>query len=293
MVMDLREGKSKSKEYYDQQAESYKNMYEDNYEKYPANLIRLKMLLKKLKDTNSKTILDVGCGTCAPMIILLKEGFSVKGCDFSDEMIKIGKSQLENEGFDSNLIFQADVENDSTLPNEKFDTIFALGVFPHLIDESLSLRNLKKRLSPNGKLYIEFRNELFSLFSLNKYTLDLFVNKILDFNSIPNNIQKDLITFYTNMFQIEKPIQNNSGKLSYDDILARYRNPLTIENDLFKINGLKIDNILFYHFHALPPIFFKKYENFFKQKSLEIEKPDDWRGNFMASAFVVEASILF
>ncbi len=290
--MDLTEGKIKSKEYYDQIAESYKNMYQDEYEKYPANLIRLKMLLKRLKETNSKTILDVGCGTCAPMIKLLKEGFLVTGCDFSHEMIKIGKSQLENEGFSSDLIFQADVEDDSTLPNEKFDAIFALGVFPHLVDESTSLTNLKKRLTPNGKLYIEFRNELFSLFSFNKYTIDFVVNKLLDFDSFPKNIQNDLVDFYTNMFQIEKPIENKSGKISYDEILARFRNPLTIENDLFKSNGLKIDNTHFYHFHALPPIFSEKHEEFFKQKSLEIEKSDDWRGNFLASAFVVEASIL-
>ena len=57
--MDLTEGKTKSKEYYDQVAESYKKMYEDDYEKYPANLIRLKMLLKRLNDSNSKTVVHL------------------------------------------------------------------------------------------------------------------------------------------------------------------------------------------------------------------------------------------
>ena len=73
--MDLIEGKEKSKEYYDQVPHTYKQMYEDNYDKYPANLIRLKLLIRKLKEKNTKTVLDVGCGTCAPMIKLLKEGF--------------------------------------------------------------------------------------------------------------------------------------------------------------------------------------------------------------------------
>ncbi|MEM3062084.1 MAG: class I SAM-dependent methyltransferase [Nitrososphaerota archaeon] len=142
--MDLTEGKEKSKEYYDQVAQTYKQMYEENYDKYPANLIRLKLLIKKLKETNTKTILDVGCGTCIPMIRLLREGFDVRGCDFSAKMIKIGKNELIKEQFDPNLISQADIEDDASLPNGKFDSILALGVFPHLVDESKALQNLKK-----------------------------------------------------------------------------------------------------------------------------------------------------
>ena len=53
---------------------------------------------------------------------------------------------LRNEGFDPSLISQADVEDDSSLPQEKFDSILALGVFPHLVDENKALQNLKKRL---------------------------------------------------------------------------------------------------------------------------------------------------
>ena len=180
--MDLIEGKEKSKEYYDQVAHTYKQMYEENYEKYPANLIRLKLLIKRLKEIKTKTILDVGCGTCAPMIKLLKEGFDVRGCDFSSEMIKIGKDQLTKEKLDPNLISQADVEDDSSMPDGKFDSILALGVFPHLVNESKALQNLKKRLNNNGRVFIEFRNELFSLFSSNKYTVDFILNKILDFS---------------------------------------------------------------------------------------------------------------
>lgn len=289
--MDLTEGKEKSKEYYDQVAQTYKQMYEENYDKYPANLIRLKLLIKKLKETNTKTVLDVGCGTCTPMIRLLREGFDVRGCDFSAEMIKIGKHQLIKEQFDPNLISQADIEDDASLPNDKFDSILALGVFPHLVDESKALQNLKKRLNSNGQVFIEFRNELFALFSSNKYTIDLILNKMIDFNSYPKEIQTNLIEFYSNMYGVTKPKKNHDGKISYDEILARFRNPLTIEKDLFLKNGFFVRNIHFYHYHALPPIFAEKYPEFFKTKSMELEEPSSWKGNFMASAFVVEAAL--
>ncbi len=289
--MNTKEGKDKSKEYYDQVAQTYKQMYEENYNKYPANLIRLKLLTKRLKETDTKTVLDVGCGTCAPMIKLLKEGFKVRGCDFSSEMIKIGKDQLKNEGFDSNLIAQSDIEDDLSLPKEKFDSILALGVFPHLIDEEKALQNLRKRLNHKGRVFIEFRNELFALFSSNKYTIDFILNKLFDFNSYPTEIQAAILELYSKMYGVEKPKAKQDGKISYDDILAKFRNPLTIEHDLFSKNGFVVENIHFYHYHALPPIFSDKFQEFFKEKSIQLEKPNDWRGNFMASAFVVEATI--
>ncbi len=289
--MDLESGKEKSKEYYDQVAQTYKQMYEENYDKYPANLIRLKLLIKRLKEIKTNSVLDVGCGTCTPMIKLLKEGFKVRGCDFSSEMIKIGKLQLDKEGFDINLISQADVEDDTSLPNEKFDSILALGVFPHLIDEEKALQNLRKRLNHNGRVFIEFRNELFALFSSNKYTIDFILNKMLNFNSYPTEIQTILLEFYSKVYRVEKTKVKPDGKILYDDILARFRNPLTIKHDLFSKNGFVLENIHFYHYHALPPVFSEKFQEFFKEKSIQLEKPNDWRGNFMASAFVAEATI--
>jgi ubiquinone/menaquinone biosynthesis C-methylase UbiE len=225
------------------------------------------------------------------MIRLLKEGFSVRGCDFSPEMIKIGKDQLRNERFDPDLISKADVEDDSSLPSGKFDSILALGVFPHLVDEGKALQNLKKRLSQDGRVFIEFRNELFALFSSNRYTVDLILNKMLDLSSYTQEIKSELVEYYSKMYNVEKPTPKKDGKISYDDILARFRNPLTIEQDLFSKNGLAVKNIHFYHYHALPPVFSEKHPKFFREKSMDLEKPGDWRGNFMASAFVVEASL--
>ena len=49
-----------ARDFYDQEAQNYKKMYEPGYEHYPANLIRLKLIIKRLNENKARKILDVG-----------------------------------------------------------------------------------------------------------------------------------------------------------------------------------------------------------------------------------------
>lgn len=286
--MDLITEKEKVINYYDQEAKDYKLMYKERYQKYPANLIRLNIVTERLKKNNIKTILDIGCGTCTPMIKFLKEGFQIKGFDFSKEMIKHGKKELEKAGFDPNLIFYADLEKDKNLPKEKFDAILALGVFPHLLNEEIALSRMRERLNDGGLVFIEFRNDLFASYTLNKYSLDFFLNRVMDLSSLPDDVSEDVVNFYSERLKVDKPTMMGD-KLVYNDILAKFHNPLSIEEELFKPNGFSVVDFHFYHYHALPPIYENKYPELFRDLSLKMEKPNDWKGFLMASAYVVEA----
>jgi len=281
-------GKKRARKYYDQEAKNYINMYKTGYEEYPANLIRLNFTIKLLKQRTFKNILDVGCGSAGPMIRLLREGFLVKGCDFSNAMVKEAKKELTKAGFSDDLIFHADIEKKLPI-TDKFDAIIAYGVFPHLVNEKKALLNMKKLLNDKGELFIEFRNDLFSTFSLNKYSFDFFLNRLIDTKPLPQNIFKNIVKFYSEQLKIEKPKISKSRKILFTDILAKFHNPLTI-NNLFESNGLRIKNLHFYHYHALPPIFEKKYPAIFRKLSLALENTNDKKGYLMASAFVVEAS---
>ena len=64
-------------------------------------------------------------------------------------------------------------------------------------------------------------------------------------------------------------------------------NPITIKEEMAKL-GLKVEGIYFYHFHALPPLFENFDELFYRKISWKIENPNDWRGHFLASAFIVD-----
>ena len=65
-------------------------------EKYPANLIRLRLIIKRLNENKSKKVLDAGCGSAIPMIKLLKKGFDVRGFDFTKQMVDFGKYELKS-----------------------------------------------------------------------------------------------------------------------------------------------------------------------------------------------------
>lgn len=278
-----------AKKFYDQEAKDYIRMYREGYKEYPANLIRLNFMVERLKQNRIKTILDAGCGTCGPMIKLLEKGFIVKGFDFSKEMVKEGRKELEKMGYDANLISQADLENDATLPDEKFDAIIALGVFPHILNERKALSNMRKRLKKHGLVFIEFRNDLFAAYTLNRYSLDFFLNRVVELSSLPNGIAEEIVNFYSERLKVDKSDRKEKGKITYTDILAKFHNPLNIDEELFRPTGFSIIKIHFYHYHALPPIFENKYPRLFRELSLKMEKPNDWKGYLMASAYVVEA----
>lgn len=281
-------GKKRARKYYDQEAKNYISMYKTGYVEYPANLIRLNFTIKLLKQKKFQKILDVGCGSAGPMIRILNEGFSVKGFDYSKEMVKEAKKELNKAGFSEDLVFYGDIEKKIPI-NEKFDAIIAYGVFPHLLNEKKSLLNMKKLLNDRGEMFIEFRNDLFSAFSLNRYSFDFFLNRLIESKSLPDKIFKDVVKFYSERLKTEKPNISKSRNILFTDILAKFHNPLTIE-DFFTSNGLKIKDIHFYHFHAVPPIFEKKYPAVFRKLSLKLENTKDKKGYLMASAFVVEAS---
>ena len=288
-----RHGKELAREYYDQETKNYLQMYEKEYAGYPADLIRFQtIILKRLKNLKVKTVLDAGCGSCWPMRELLKNGFEVKGFDFSEKMIDEGKKVLANSGFDPDLISVGDIEKDSSLPKKRFDSAIALGIFTHLLDQKKALININKRLKSNGKALVQFRNDLFDSFTLNNYSYDFFLHSLIDIGKFPNAIRKDISDFYLKKLVIQNTSKKSTRKVSYNDVLARFSNPLTIEDELFKPCGFRLDKIHFYHYHALPPVFESKYPDLFKKMSISAESPNSWKGYFMASAFVVEATKL-
>ncbi|MGD0328618.1 MAG: class I SAM-dependent methyltransferase [Minisyncoccia bacterium] len=287
--MNERKGKQKAKKLYDQEAGGYIKQYQENYEEYPANLIRIQFVIERLKKNNVKTILDVGCGTCGPMIKLLTNGFVVKGFDFSKKMIEQGREELQKAGYDPELIQVGDLEDKSAFSNEKFDAIIALGVFPHIVDEQRALSHMRKLLNPGGLVFIEFRNELFAVYTFNKYSLEFFTQKLINVHSLPRDISTDVMNFYSKKFKAGTIAKKKDGKIAYADTLAKFRNPLSIGNELFNPCGFSIANLHFYHYHALPPVFENRYPKIFRELSLKLEKTNDWKGYLMASAFVVEA----
>lgn len=286
--MDLKEKKEKARNYYDQESDEYYKLYEEEQDLYPSDLIRLNFIVKRLKEMNVKTILDAGCGSCEPMVRLLNEGFKVKGFDFSPGMVEAGKKILTEAGYSPDLVRQADLEDANSPSDEQFDAVICLGVITHIPDQNKAIRNINKMLKPEGVALIQFRNDLFSVFTMNQYSQNFFLG-IIPYKEMNTSLQNDAQDFYSQRFKSHSTGRHEKGNISYSEILADFTNPLTIERDLFTPNGFVINKLHWYHFHALPPVFEQTHKDEFRKLSMAMENIDDWKGYLMASAFVVEA----
>jgi hypothetical protein len=72
-------------------------------------------------------------------------------------------------------------------------------------------------------------------------------------------------------------------------IHSLYHNPLTVESEVLVPNGLSLERLYYYHYHALPPEFEHSDIEEFRRLSCDLENASDWRGMFMCSTFVVHA----
>jgi len=57
-----------------------------------------------LEQRKNIRILELGCGSCANVWMLAKEGFDAYGCDLSESAIKVGQEVLKKWGTDATLV---------------------------------------------------------------------------------------------------------------------------------------------------------------------------------------------
>src|SRR3989338_1568051 len=133
--------KKRVKQYYNQESSVYMDFYKKTWNEYPEQSIRLNFIVKILKQKKITNIYDVGCGTGGPMIKILNNKIRAEGGDFSEKMIAEGRKELAKAGYNPKLIGQIDLEDKKTLPEKKYNSILALGVFPHILDQKKGLAN--------------------------------------------------------------------------------------------------------------------------------------------------------
>ena len=276
--------------YYDQEAGRYIDLYRgDRMERevYPANDIRLEIIVARLREVGAQSVLDIGCGSGGPLVRFLEEGFDARGIDFSQGMIDAAREVLAEAGHAVERATHGDVERADTLPPGRFDAIVATGVFPHNLDDDAAYASLRDRLDPAGVAFVEYRNALMSLFSLNRYSEPFFWHDLVEGDELPEPLRSTTRAYLAD--KLDTPVES-VGKprdIEYGDILARFHNPLTLGAELAP-RGLVVGPLHWYHFHAAPPALERENRVQFWERSLALEDPADWRGTFLASAFVAE-----
>ena len=296
-------------QHYDASAENYhlqydRNLISDVSRDYPANYFRLHLLLNSFLRNNVKRVIEVGVGEGTPLITLSKAGIDVSGFDISESMVAKSKENFKKNNLDENKILWGDIQDPITysplLKDGQFDALLAMGVTPHVRNDEFVIQNMRDMVKPGGRVFIEFRNKLFSFFTFNRYTYEFIMEDLLDGVSpqLKNVVSKNL----KDRLQMDLPTPRLTGEsanlidastngevLGYDAILSKFHNPFEMM-ELFEKIGFKDSKLHWYHYHPAMPNLSKEEPHLFRDEALKMEHNNSsWKGMFLCSAFVIEA----
>lgn len=277
--------------------------YDDYYGSKAAYPPVHRDLLKRLIiEATVRDVLDAGCGSASFLRELAGLNIELFGFDLTPEMVSEGRNVFTGLGLPPKNLWEASVLDSEAFspPNRKntkaFDAAICIGVLPHIPESADAdvIRNLRNAVRKGGLVIIEARNQLFSLFTLNRYSHQFFLNELILKNDLEMKAGEKiswLQEVFENMgkyFQMDMPPvrKGKADEPGYDEVLSRTHNPLTMKQQ-FIDSGFEEVRLLFYHYHCLPPMFEAQMPEFFRRVSLSMEDPTDWRGHFMASAFLL------
>lgn len=279
--------------------------YSDYYESdraYPP--VHTQLVRDLLSHHGTKTVLDAGCGPASMLRDLNSPELQRFGFDLTPEMASEARRILAQQNVPADHIWEGSVLDASAFkfPGDSspgsFDAALCFGVLPHIPvgSDAKVIAHLIGAVRSGGIVVCEARNELFSLFTLNRYSRDLFRSRLIRENELKSRVQNeaDMVALEDALAQLDRhfridlpPVRKGyEDEPGYDEVLSRNHNPFELRLKAEQA-GLIDVSVLFYHYHALPPMLEGLLPDVFRRESLALEDPNDWRGYFMASAFIV------
>jgi len=283
--------------HYDGSASTYADQYDESKiwtnEEYPANFFRLKMVRKILADAGVKSLYEHGVGDATPLVTIASDGVRVAGNDVSPEMVKFARANMEKHDLDPELINLLDVQDAGSLTFERerageFEAVMALGVIPHVSDDQAFVSSMDLFLKPGGRLILQFRNSMFSMFTFNRMTKEFVMDELLEgvSNSVRDVVEADL----DQRLAVDKPpLRTRPTGDGYDEILSRFHNPFEL-SEIVKANGYSDIKFHWYNYHPAYPMIAGQIDpKVYRQAQMDLEGDQTWRGMFLCSAGVIEA----
>ena len=239
-----------------------------------------------------RRVLDAGCGPASLLRSLGAPDRELFGFDLTAEMVAEARRVMAPLGLAPQRLWEGSVLDPAAFrePGGLFDAVLCTGVLPHIPEtaDNIVLENAFAALAPGGLAIMGARNELFGLFSLNRYTMDFFENRLIRAASLRPRLGDDgpaleaALDAVRAMLRMDQPPRREG----YDAILSRGHNPFVLRQQMLQAGFAEV-SVHFYHFHCLPPMFEQAMPEAFRRESLAMEDPQDWRGHFMASAFLL------
>jgi 2-polyprenyl-3-methyl-5-hydroxy-6-metoxy-1,4-benzoquinol methylase len=266
-------------------AQSYHADYYASAGAYPP--VHQDIVRDVIRRSGARTLLDAGCGPASMLRSLTDLGLELYGFDLTPEMVTEARRVMSR--VPKERLWVGSVTDRSAYGALKYDAAICIGVLPHVPEsaDQAVVENLFHAVRPGGTVLLEARNELFALFTQNRYTHELIAKRLVPAGALGPEGTKALEAM-TQHFRMDLPPvrKGKSGEPGYDEVLSRTHNPFELRAQLEKA-GFRDVEVLFYHYHCLPPMFERDLPELFRRQSVAMEDPRDWRGHFMASAFIV------
>ncbi|MDA2989329.1 MAG: methyltransferase [Actinomycetota bacterium] len=284
-------------EHYQASSATYSEQYDESKiltsEEYPANFFRLKRIKERVQALGLTSIYELGIGDGSPLAAMAELGLKVGGSDLTEGMLDVARAQLVAKGFDPSVITWGDIQDRSTLEegiaSGPYDGVMALGVLPHVRDEGAVIDNMSAFIQSGGTLFLQFRNSMLSLYSFNRLTMEFIEDDLL--KGQPDEVKEIVRTNLEPRLAMDKPPlrTGTKGAPGYDEILAKFHNPFELK-ELVENKGFTDVRFHWYNYHVTPPMLAKDLGPTFRTAGIAMEPTTDWRGMFLCSAGVIEAT---
>ena len=283
--------------HYDGSAESYADQYDPDKlwtnAEYPANLFRLQLVQRLLEKAGVSSVYEHGVGDATPLATIGATGLRVAGNDVSPEMVRVARRTMADKGLDPELITLLDVQDDQALQAERrlrgqFDAVMALGVIPHVADDHAFVAGMDLFLRPGGRLLLQFRNALFSMFTFNRLTKEFILDELLV--GVPGDIRAVVAEDLDARLAVDKPpLRTRPTGDGYDEILSRFHNPFELA-DVVRSMGYSDIRYHWYNYHPAYPMLAERIDpRAYREAQVALEHEGSWRGMFLCSAGLIEA----
>ncbi len=127
-------------------------------------------IVKELQLTDSMTVLDAGCGTCAHSIRLAQRGVNVVATDFSGSVLEMAKRNLKKNDVEDKVQLQREDLLSLSFQNNTVDRVVCWGVLMHIPDIKTAISELSRILNRDGILVLSEGN---------RYSLDTRIMRVL------------------------------------------------------------------------------------------------------------------
>jgi 2-polyprenyl-3-methyl-5-hydroxy-6-metoxy-1,4-benzoquinol methylase len=185
---------------------------------YHANRLAMVKALFASTAFGGLTCLDFGCGDGVFAEYLLSEGARVDAIDTDSTMIRAAQERLRSRWPEVGL-HCGGVEKLRELPAGSVDALVALNVLAYLTaeEERVFYEQAARLVKEGGSLTVTHSNELFDMFTFNRYTVDFFRR-----NFSFEQRSCDITSLLTNPEKPERRVFNvRENPLSYRHKLAR------------------------------------------------------------------------